>query len=190
MADVKAKTQAAVNDLSHTMAASGQAIDEIRALENRFAKHVQEHFDALTFRVVELEGLWQPIAEQIATKLSPEGDLVLSGLLASDRSAVLAAFAVFGLEERGAREVRVVIFELEGACEPGPREPPRFQEPSGPRAWPSPRPSSRLGPRGRPEAPRRRFRGDPAEPFKSHPKKNCSFLVCSQSLRKKTLNFY
>lgn len=62
------------------------------------------HFDLVLVNLLRSEML--PIAEEIATKLSPEGDLVLSGLLDSDRSVVLAAFAVFGLEERGERTLR------------------------------------------------------------------------------------
>ncbi len=61
-------------------------------------------FDRVLVNLLRSEML--PIAEEIATKLSQQGDLVLSGLLDSDRSEVLSAFAAFGLEERGERTLR------------------------------------------------------------------------------------
>jgi len=60
-------------------------------------------FDLVLVNLLRSEML--PIAEEIATKLSPEGNLVLSGLLVSDRSKVLSTFGAFGLEERGERTV-------------------------------------------------------------------------------------
>jgi ribosomal protein L11 methyltransferase len=86
------------------VAARNELADRFELFTGPIACVGEGTFDLVVANLLRAEVI--PIARDIARTVSPEGSLVLSGLLETDRGPVLEAFASFGLEPCAERSLR------------------------------------------------------------------------------------